>query len=111
MKVLCLVFMLHGSVDSLSTHPISNHFTETGIFQKYSLKLVNANANTFGYEIYVGDKLFIRQLTVPGMPGNKGFQRKKDAEKVAKLVVEKLSKGIVPPTIEKKEMDQLHIKY
>jgi len=45
------------------------------------------------------------------MPGKKGFQRKADAEKVAKLVIKKIQKGMMPPTVEKKELDSLSIKF
>jgi hypothetical protein len=86
----------------------------------YPMKLVDGDTiyriipsadNTYGYEILVNNRLLIRQPTIPGLPGNKGFARKSDAEKVARLVIKKLQKGIMPPTIETKELDNLKIKY
>jgi hypothetical protein len=53
----------------------------------------------------------IRQPTIPGMPGLKGFRLKADAQKVAVLAVSKLTRGIMPPPIEKNEMDSLHVHY
>ena len=78
---------------------------------QYSLKVIPAESATYGYEIYSNNKLLIRQITIPGYPGNKGFKRKADAEKVARLITQKLSKGIMPPTVEKKEMDRLHVQF
>ncbi len=45
------------------------------------------------------------------MAGNYGFKKKIDAEKVAKLIIKKLKEGIMPPTIDKSEMDKSKIKY
>jgi hypothetical protein len=74
-------------------------------------KIISSEAGTFGYEIYSGGKLLIRQTNIPGIGGNKGFKRKSDAEKVAKLVLEKLDKGIMPPTVEKAEMEKLKVEF
>jgi hypothetical protein len=77
----------------------------------YSVKIISAPEKTFGYEIYQGTKLLIRQENIPGFSGMKGFRRKADAEKVAKLVTEKLSRGIMPPTVEKAEMEKLKVQF
>ncbi len=113
MKILYLLLMLHCSAQSITVQVTSSsdYLVNAKAHQKYSVKLLSLPSNTYGYEIYADKKLFIRQVTIPGMPGNKGFQRKADAEKIAKLVIAKLSKGIMPPTVDHKEMDQLHIKY
>lgn len=75
------------------------------------IKIISSEAGTFGYEIYSGGRLLIRQANIPGMSGNKGFKRKVDAEKVAKLVLEKLDKGMMPPTVEKAEMEKLKVEF
>jgi hypothetical protein len=77
----------------------------------YSVKIIPAPEKTFGYEIYLGTKLLIRQENIPGVSGIKGFRRKADAEKVAKLVTAKLEKGIMPPTVEKAEMEKLKVQF
>jgi hypothetical protein len=79
--------------------------------QSKTIKIISAEGGTYGYEIYAGGKLLIRQANIPGMSGNKGFKRKSDAEKVAKMVVEKLDKGIMPPTVEKAEMEKLKVQF
>ena len=77
----------------------------------YSIKIIPAAGNSYGYEISKDNRVMIHQPNIPGMPGNKGFKLKADAQKVASLAVSKLSSGVMPPTIEKKEMDKLHIHY
>ncbi|MFI5152841.1 MAG: DUF4907 domain-containing protein, partial [Chitinophagales bacterium] len=41
-----------------------------------------AAGNSFGYDIFKNKKLLIHQPTIPGLPGNKGFIRKIDAENI-----------------------------
>lgn len=52
----------------------------------------------WGYEIYAGNSLYVRQLNVPAISGNFGFANPQDAKKVAGLVIDKLKKG-QPPTL------------
>ncbi len=73
--------------------------------------IISSAGNSFGYEIQIQDKVIIRQPSIPGVPGIKGFDTKEDAEKVAALVIIKLRRGIMPPTIEKKDLDSLNVKY
>lgn len=60
--------------------------------------------------IYLHGRLLIHQPSVPGLPGNDGFRRKKDAAKVAVLVIEKIRQHVFPPSISRAELDSLHIK-
>ncbi len=76
----------------------------------YSYRIIEAQEQTFGYDIFQNNRIFIHQLSVPAISGNKGFPTKTDAEKVAILVVQKLRQNIMPPTISKSELDSLHIK-
>ena len=73
-------------------------------------KIVSGANNTYGYEIVIKNKVLIRQLTIPGKPGTMGFKTEADAEKVAQLVLRKLSKGLMPPTVDEKELIKLKIK-
>ena len=43
------------------------------------------------------------------MPGNEGFKTKADAEKVAQLVITKIKKGEMPPTVSVEEMKKLKV--
>lgn len=76
-----------------------------------SYKILAAPGNTYGYAIYLHGRLLIHQTSIPGLPGRKGFARKKDAEKVAGLVIKKLQDHILPPSVSRAEMDSLHVKF
>lgn len=109
------IYMLYGLFITL-VWTIFAHSTQSSRFSTIQLKIedisyriIPSEDSTFGYEIFVKKKLLIHQPDIPGIPGNKGFTAKYDAEKVAKLVMQKLQKGIMPPTIERKELDSLKI--
>lgn len=72
-----------------------------------SYKIIAAASNTFGYDIYSNGKLKIHQPSVPGQPGNTGFKTKAGAESTAKLVIEKIKKGEMPPTVTTDELKAL----
>lgn len=76
---------------------------------KLTYKIINAPEKTYCYDIYADNKLTIHQPSIPGMPGNKGFKTNADAEKVAKLVIEKMKKGEMPPTVTTDEMKKLKV--
>lgn len=63
----------------------------------------------WGYEIYSGKNLIILQETIPGVPGNKSFQSKKNAKACGKLVVDKLRKN-TNPSVSGYELDSLGIE-
>lgn len=71
--------------------------------------IIPAPKQTWGYEITANKRVFIHQTSIPGMPGTGGFATKKDAEKTARLVLQKLHKGIMPPSISPDELKQLNI--
>ena len=74
-------------------------------------RIIPSIANTYGYEILINGKAFIRQKNIPGLAGSTGFKRKDDAEKAARLVIKKLNAGIMPPSVEKHELDSMRVKY
>jgi len=92
-------------------------FAQTNTIKKeknsdtYTAKILSNTDKSYGYEILKENKVLIHQQNIPGQAGLKGFQKTDDAKKVALLVIEKLSKGIMPPTIEIKELIQLKIKF
>jgi len=71
-------------------------------------KLIPGINGTWGYDILVDKKMKIHQPSVPGLPGNDGFKTKDGAEKTAKLVIDKMKKGEMPPTITVEELKQLN---
>jgi len=74
-----------------------------------SYTIIPVNSNQYGYDIFVNGRLRIHQPTIPGQPGNTGFKNKADAKKVALVVMDKISKGIMPPTITQEELKNLGI--
>ena len=74
---------------------------------KFSYKIIEVPGNKFGYNIFADDRLMISQTTIPAMPGNDGFKTKRGAEAVAELVIDKIKKGQMPPTVEIDEMKKL----
>lgn len=81
------------------------------VLQDTVFRIIPAPGKTFGYEILVKDKVLIRQVNIPGVAGTLGFVKKKDAERVAMLMIKKMRKGMMPPTVTIREMDSLHVKY
>jgi len=74
---------------------------------KITYKLIPGINNTWGYDILVDSRMKIHQPSIPGQPGNEGFKTSEGAEKVAKLVIKKMKKGEMPPSIDTKEMKKL----
>ena len=74
-----------------------------------SYNIIDAPNNTFCYDVFAGGRLMIHQTSVPGLPGNEGFKTKDDAIKVAEMVMYKIRKGEMPPTVTSEEMKQLGV--
>ena len=80
--------------DSTAVAPLSN----------FRYQIIEAPENTFGYDVYRDDALFIHQPHVPGMPGVKGFEREDQAKKAAELMIGKMKDGVMPPTLTEEEI-------
>ncbi len=104
------LFACNTVIAQSKTEQVKN--TTVGKAEQSNLRyqVINALENSFGYDIFDHNRLMIHQPSIPGLPGNKGFTKKAAAEKVARLVIDKISRNIMPPTITQKEMDSLHIK-
>ncbi len=63
----------------------------------------------YGYTVMVDNRILINQPTIPGQSGNKGFDTKEKASKVAQLVIDKIKNNQMPPSVSKKELDSLDI--
>lgn len=72
-------------------------------------KITKSETTGYGYAIMMDNRLFIDQPTIPGQPGNKGFQTKEKAVKVAKLVIYKIKNNQFPPSIAREELDSLNV--
>lgn len=75
----------------------------------FSIEIINGIAGTFGYVIKMEGRNMIQQPNIPGMPGNQGFKTKEQSEKVAKFVITKIKKNIMPPSVTIEELDSLGV--
>ncbi len=73
----------------------------------YSNRIIPGSQDTFGFDIYANKKILIHQPNIPAVLGNEGFKTKMAAEKVAQLMIQKLKKGEMPPTVSIEEMKKL----
>src|SRR6266567_3229174 len=74
---------------------------------KLTYKIIDAPKHTYGYDVFADGRLMIHQSSAPALPGNQGFRTKEDAAKVALLVIDKIKKREMPPTISIDEMKKL----
>lgn len=72
----------------------------------YSFRIKQTANQTWGYQIFKGDKMMIDQPTIPGVSGENGFMNAKQARLVAQKVIQKLKKGIFPPQVDVEELKQ-----
>ncbi len=66
---------------------------------------------TIGYDILKdGSVKTIHQNRIPGLPGNRGFENARQANCVAEIMIQKITKGIFPPSINIDELKHCGIK-
>lgn len=84
---------------------------DTNLYQNSQItyKIIHGISQTYGYDISVDGRLMVHQPNIPCIVGNKGFRNKTDAKKVAELVIQKIRKGILPPTVAVNELKELNI--
>ena len=85
--------------------PDSSAYTNAAL----TYNIIDAPNCTFGYDVFVNGKLMIHQTSIPSMPGNDGFKTTDDATKVAELVMYKIRKGEMPPTVSTEELKDLQV--
>lgn len=116
-KTALIAFLFYLSMHAIAQHatPIDTakqtqkQFPKGEDFKNANItyKTIMAANNTWCYDIYVENRLVIHQPSIPGLPGNEGFKSKEAAKKVAELVISKMKKGEMPPSITKEEMKKL----
>jgi hypothetical protein len=102
--ILCLVTFYPGN-PAVAQTPSAEKIASSEL----TFKCIETEKGTFGYDIYTDGKMLIHQPTIPGVSGNLGFRSKDDAEKVARLVVGKLKKKLMPPTVSVDELRRLKV--
>lgn len=86
------------------TDTIGNFKIQSRVFKN------NDSIGGWGYDIIRSDVNYIHQTNIPALSGKVGFNSKEDAQKVADLVIKKLYKSNLPPSISLHELDSLKIK-
>ena len=105
--------MLFAQAPSAPAQPDSSaaNFPATSAYAntKLTYKVIDAPKHTYGYDVFADGRLMIHQTSAPALPGSEGFKTKEDATKVALLVIDKIRKGEMPPTITIEEMQKLKV--
>jgi hypothetical protein len=78
--------------------------------KKLEYQLIEVVGNTWGYDILMEEKLFVHQPFAPGISGNRGFSSKEKATSAAELVIEKISQGLMPPSLSVEEVKEIENK-
>jgi len=97
--------MLFGLVQDSHGQTVKNN----ELADKLTYQVIPSENNTWGYDVYRNNKLFVHQLAIPGVAGTAGFKTKTAAEAVAKLVIEKIKKGEIPPGVTREELKKLKV--
>ena len=66
--------------------------------------------NGWGYQLSLGDKVFIHQPFIPAVSGQQAFVSKAEALKTGNFVLQKM-RNHEPPAISVHELDSLRITY
>jgi len=75
----------------------------------YHYTTIYTNNIGWGYDILEHSTIRIHQPHIPAVQGNQGFKSAEDASKVAEKIIEKLERGIMPPTLSIAEMQELGV--
>lgn len=102
---ICCSFFVKAQQQGDPRFPDAAQFTRSVITHK----LIASANKTFGYDIYSDGKLMIHQPCIPSVPGNEGFRSKPEAERAARLVMGKIKKGEMPPSVTPEELKELNI--
>ena len=70
----------------------------------FSYYVIQSEGVGFGYCILADGHVYIWQNTIPGIPGNQGFESVEKAERCAGLVIQKIKDGESPPTITEEDL-------
>jgi len=63
--------------------------------------------SSFGYDIYQNGKMIVHQNSIPAINGTRGFSSRTKASRAAKLVIQKIRKGEMPPAVTEAELKKI----
>lgn len=113
-KLLFLLFLALFSCSSDSDNALTSEkkktvHTETKNNDQITYKLIFREDLGWGYQVFLGSKLFINQEHIPAIQGMKGFDTREKAEITVLFVIEKIEKGETQPTLSVGELDSLKV--
>lgn len=113
MKLLMIVFIFLGlfscsNKKNTPSIPPKNNRSNTAS-PGFTYRIEFKDGTGWGYQVFDGKKLILNQDHIPAIQGNIGFSNKDDAQKTAVYIIEKLEKGIFPPTLSIDELDSLKV--
>lgn len=100
-----------GNTPSNSSSETKNPKDENKPISKsnWSYKVTFISEGNWGYQLFDGATMVINQSSIPSIPGVNGFDSREKADKTAKHIIQKLEKGIFPPTVDRQELDSLGV--
>ena len=107
-KYLIIVALIFLSKNAIITAQIVQEKTISLNSSKIYYKIISSINNTWGYDIFIDNKLKVHQAKIPCLNGNEGFKTKLAAENVAKIIIMKIKKGEMPPEISIEEMKHIN---
>ena len=114
MSVTILIFTLFMWPSALFVNggisPVSQ-FQYADESSKYSCIVLQNDTGGWYYEVKVDKKTLIIQKNIPAISGNIAFADSVEASLVAGVVINKLGRGIFPPSMRVSEIDSLKINY
>ena len=101
---------LNTEESSKPTDSTNSTTKSTSASNGYTYNVVlNDSGNEWGYQLFQGNNMVIKQMYIPAIQGNYGFETKEKAEIAAQFVLNKLENNIFPPAISPKELDSLGV--
>lgn len=109
--ILLLILAIPPGISSPANAAETAHAQRTNPFADaaLSIRTFPSAKTTFGYDILLHGRPFIHQPSIPGLPGNEGFKTRQKARKAAALVVEKIRRNEMPPSVTPEELDRLGV--
>jgi hypothetical protein len=107
-RLLVVLLLVVSSFTFTSALAQTPAFSNGKVPGNLSYKIIPSPDHTWGYDILMGSRVKIHQPSRPAMPGTKGFKDRSSAAKVAKLAIQKIKKGEMPPTITIEELKKLN---
>ena len=113
--LMIFVFMLSSCNNKQESNSENTTIVEKSIDQEVD-RIRELDVETYfsdslgwGFDIFRNGKKYVHQPHIPAINGLMGFASEEDALAVANLMMDKLERNIVPPSVSPSEIDSLEI--